>query len=118
MQWAGLPPQALVPQPNPTVSQKHIRGPCISIWSRLQYCNWLPGCEEEIFSALTAKFDKQDYQTIDQLTRMLLENLSNWFGISKGIVDLIIQYAEEDTTLVRDGNFTMNLELPQDWAGF
>ena len=58
MQWAGLPPQAPVP-PNPTVPQKHIRGPRISPW--LQYCNRLPGCEGEKFSALTAKFDKEGY---------------------------------------------------------
>ena len=114
MQWAGLPPQAPVPQPNPTVPQKHIRGPRISPW--LQYCDRLPGREGEKFSALAAKFDKEGYRTIDQLTRMSLENLSNWFGIGKGIADIIIQYAEEDMALVRDGNFTMDLEPPQDWA--
>ena len=33
----------------------------------------------------------------DQLigSQMMVENLSNWFGIGKGIADLIIQYAEE-----------------------
>ena len=51
---------------------------------------------------------------------MLVENLSNWIGIGKGIVDLIIQYAEEDMASVREGNFTMDLEPPQDydWAEF
>jgi hypothetical protein len=47
---------------------------------------------------------------------MSVENLSNWFGISKGIADLIIQYAEEDMTQVEDGNFTMDIEPPPDWA--
>lgn len=69
---------------------------------------------------LTGEFDKEGYRTIDQLTgsRMSVENLLNWLGIGKGIADLIIQYAEEDMSLVRDGNFTMDLEPPQDrdWA--
>jgi hypothetical protein len=47
---------------------------------------------------------------------MTVENLSNWFGIGKGIADLIIQYAEEDMASVADGNFTMGLEPAQDWA--
>jgi hypothetical protein len=118
MQFAGLPPQALAPapQPNPTVPQKHIRGPRISPW--LQYCDRLPGREGENFSALAAKFENEGYRTIDQLTgsRMSVENLSNWFGIGKGIADLIIQYAEEDMPLVRDGNFTMDMEPAQEWA--
>lgn len=114
--WAGLPPQAPVPQPNPTVPQKHIRGPRISPW--LQYCDRLPGREGDNLSALAAKFDKEGYRTIDQLigNRMSVENLSNWFGIGKGIADLIIQYAEEDMSFFRDGNFTMDLEPPPDGA--
>ena len=47
---------------------------------------------------------------------MSVENLSNWLGIGKGIADLIIRYAEEDMILVEDGNFTMDLEPPQDWT--
>lgn len=127
MQWAGgLPPQAGPPvpgppQPNPTAPggpQKHIRGPHISAW--LQYCNRLPGLDGEKFSAFAEKFDKEGYRTIDQLigSRMSVENLSNWLGIGKGIADRIIQYAEEDMAYVRDGNFTMDLEPRQDWAGF
>jgi hypothetical protein len=38
---------------------------------------------------------------------MSVENLSNWLEIGKGTADLIIQYAEEDMALVRDGKFTM-----------
>lgn len=41
---------------------------------------------------------------------MSVENLSNWLEIGKGTSDLIIHYAEEDMALVRDGNFTMDLE--------
>lgn len=119
MQWAGLPPQVPVLQPNPTVPQKHIRGPRISAW--LQYCDRLPGHDGENFAALAGKFDNEGYRTIDQLIgrRMSVENLSNWFGIGKGIADLIIQYAEEDMALVENGNFTMDLEPPaQDLADF
>ena len=121
MQWVGpasLPPQAPVLPQNPTAPQKHMRGPRITPW--LQYCNRVPGREGENLSVLTGKFDKEGYRTIDQLTgsHMSVENLSNWLGIGKGIANLIIQYAEEDMSLVRDGNFTMDLEPPQDrdWA--
>src|SRR5882762_5507915 len=129
MQWsgagpAGLQPQAPVPQPNPpalsapSVPQKYIRGPLIPPW--LQYCDRVPGREGDNFSALAGKFDNEGYRTIDQLTgsRMSVENLSAWFGIGKGVADRIIQYAEEDMALVGDGNFTMDLEPPQDreWA--
>ena len=123
-QWpaggAGFPqPQAPgsqaygVAQPNPTAPPvKHVRGPRISPW--LQYCDRLPDREGENFSALTGKFDKQGYQTIDQLTsnRMSIENLSSWLEIGKGTADLIIQYAEDDMARFRDGNFTMDLEPP------
>jgi hypothetical protein len=124
MPWAAGPgglPHAPVPpaaQPDPTVPQKTIRGPRISPW--LQYCDRQPGREGENFSALAGKFDDEGYRTIDQLTgsRMSVENLSNWFGIRKGIADLIIQYVEEDMAFVRDGNFTMDLEPAQerDWT--
>ena len=119
MQWSALPPQVPVPQPNSTVPRKHLQGPLISPW--LQYCDRLLDRKGENFSALAAKFDKEGYRTIDQLTssnRMSVENLSNWLGIGKGIADLIIRYAEEDMILVEDGNFTMDLEPPQDWTEF
>jgi endonuclease III-like uncharacterized protein len=45
---------------------------------------------------------------------MTVENLSNWLGIGKGTADLIIQYAEEDMALVRDGKFTMKAVLDGD----
>jgi len=45
---------------------------------------------------------------------MSVENLSNWIEIGKGTADLIIQYAEEDMALVRDGKFTME---PTHWHG-
>ena len=121
MQWpgAGFPqppgPQAYgVAQPNLTVPPpvKHVRGPRISYW--LEYCDRLPDCEGENFSALTDKFDKQGYRTIDQLTgnRMSIENLSSWLEIGKGTANLIIQYADEDMARFRNGNFTMDLEPP------
>jgi hypothetical protein len=39
---------------------------------------------------------------------MSVKNLSSWLHIGKGMADLIIQYAEEDMALVRDGKFTMD----------
>ena len=121
MQWAATgvpqPPGAQaygVPQPNPTVPLRQVRGPQISTW--LQYCDRVPGRYGENFSALTGKFNNQGYRTIDQLvpSRMSVENLSNWLEIGKGTADLIIRYAEEDMAFVRDGNFTMDLAPPPD----
>jgi hypothetical protein len=115
---AGLPPP--VPQQNPTAPQKHVQleGPLISVW--LQYCDRLPGRKRRNLSALASKFDDEGFETIDQLTRsrMSVENLSEWIGVSKGIADRIIQYADEDMALVGDGNFTMDLEPAEDrdWA--
>jgi hypothetical protein len=111
MQWPGAsfpqPSGPQVPQANPTVPLRHVRGPRIFDW--LEYCDRVPGRDGEFFFGLADKFDKQGYRTIDQLTssRMTVENLSNWLEIGKGTADLIIQYAEEDMVLVRDGKFTM-----------
>ena len=114
MQWPGASfpqppgPQSYgVPPANTTAPPRHVRGPRISDW--LQYCDRIPGRDGEFFFGLTDKFDRQGYRTIDQLTssRMSVENLSSWLEIGKGTADLIIQYAEEDMGLVRDGKFTM-----------
>jgi hypothetical protein len=108
MQWpAGGFPQLPGPPANPTVAPRHVRGPRISDW--LQYCDRLPGRDGELFFRLADKFNQEGYRTIDQLTtsRMSVENLSNWLNIGKGTADLIIQYAEEDMELVRDGKFSM-----------
>jgi hypothetical protein len=120
IQWpgAGFPqPPASGPQGDgvpgpqleakPTGRQRHVRGPRIFVW--LQYCDRVPGRDGEFFFGLADKFDQQGFRTIDQLTgsRMSVENLSNWLEIGKGTADLIIQYAEEDMALVRDGKFTM-----------
>jgi len=40
---------------------------------------------------------------------MTVENLSGWLSIGKGTADYIIQYADEDMVLVRNGKFTMDL---------
>lgn len=116
VQWPGagfpqppVPQGYVVPQANPTAPgpPRHVRGPRIFVW--LQYCDRIPGRDGEFFFGLADKFDQQGYRTIDQLTgnRMSVENLSNWLDIGKGTADLIIQYAEEDMALVRDGKFTM-----------
>ena len=125
-QWPGFPPpsgsQAYgAPQPNLTMPPRPVKGPHISDW--LQYCDHLPGRDGEAFSSLAYKFDKQGYRSIDQLTgtRMTVENLSTWLNIGKGTADLLIQYAEEDMGLVRDGKFTMDHVLrdsePETYVG-
>jgi endonuclease III-like uncharacterized protein len=62
------------------------------------------------------KFGEQGYRTIDQLmsSRMSIKNLLGWLGIGKGTADYIIQYADEDMVLVRNGRFTMDLDIPRD----
>jgi hypothetical protein len=42
---------------------------------------------------------------------MSVENLSNWLHIGRGTADLIIQCAEEDMALVREGKFAMDPAL-------
>jgi hypothetical protein len=105
-----------IPQPNPTLPLRPVKGPHIAEW--LQYCNCIPGHDGKAFFSLAYKFDEQGYQTIDQLTRnqMLVQNLSNWLHIGRGTADLIIQYAEEDMALVREGKFTMD-PAPRDPEG-
>jgi hypothetical protein len=100
-QWPGFPqPPGLhahgILQPNPTLPPRPVKGPRILEW--LRYCNCIPGHNGEALFSLAYKFDKQGYQTIDQLTRnwMSVENLSNWLHIGRGTADLIIQYTEED----------------------
>jgi hypothetical protein len=98
----------------PTAPPRQVRGPNILEW--LQYCDHVPGRGEFFYYGLAAKFTREGYHTIDQLTgsRMTVENLSNWLEIGKGTADLIIQYAEEDMALVRDGNFKMEFEPGDD----
>ena len=59
---------------------------------------------------LADRFNEQGYRTIDQLTGscMSVKNLSSWISIGKGTADYIIQYANEDMALVRNGNFTID----------
>ena len=39
---------------------------------------------------------------------MPVENPLGWLSIGKGAADYIIQYADEDMAMVRDGKFTMD----------
>jgi hypothetical protein len=50
------------------------------------------------------------YHRINQLTgdHISVEKLSDWLGIGKGTVDLLIQYVEEDVELVKASTFTMD----------
>jgi hypothetical protein len=110
-QWG---PQPIMPAQNPTIPPRSVKGPAISTW--LQYCDSLPIRQGENFVELAGKFGEQGYRTIDQLTssRVSIENLSGWLGIGKGTADYIIQYADEDMVLVRNGRFTMDLDIPGD----
>jgi hypothetical protein len=95
-------------QQNPIAPPRLVRGPAISAW--LQYCDRHPSHQGENFAFLANKFGEQGYQTMDQLTRsrISVENLSGWLSIGKGTADYIIQYADEDMALVRDGKFMMD----------
>jgi hypothetical protein len=103
-----------MPAQNPTIPLRSVKGPAISTW--LQYCDSLPIRQGENFVELAGKFGEQGYRTIDQLmsSRVSIENLSGWLGIGKGTADYIIQYADEDMVLVRNGKFTMDLDIPGD----
>jgi len=96
-------------QQNPTMPLRSVRSPAISTW--LQYCDHHPSHQGENFAFLADKFDEQGYRTIGQLTgsRMTVANLSGWLCIGKGVADYIIQCADEDMVLVRNGKFTMEL---------
>ena len=85
--------------------------PKIAEW--LAYCDRHPDRKGNNLVTLTSKFEEEGYCQIHQLTGgndcfALIEKLSKWLGIGKGMVDLIIQYAEEDLELVKVGRFVMN----------
>ena len=111
-QWAA-PPALLDPQLPQTlktaVPLKAVEGPIIAVW--LWFCDFHPDREADDFSSLTKKFEKEGFRTIYQLSsnRINVEKLSEWLGIGKGTVDLIIEYADEDIKLLREGKFTMSL---------
>lgn len=48
---------------------------------------------------------------MNQLTgpQMTIEKLSEWLSIGGGMADLLIQYAEEDVMLIKNGSFSMKL---------
>jgi hypothetical protein len=83
--------------------------PKISDW--LQYCDRHPDRGGEDFSNHIWAFDREGYHCINQLAgnRMTVEKLLEWLNIGKGTADLLIQYAEEDVELVRNGIFSMSL---------
>jgi hypothetical protein len=114
MQQQQWPPQHFMPAQNLTIPPRSVKGPAISTW--LQYCDSLPIRQGENFVELARKFGEQGYRTIDQLmsSRVSIKNLSGWLGIGKGTADYIIQYADEDMVLVRNGKFTMDLDIPRD----
>ena len=90
------------------VPSKVVKGPTIAVW--LQFCDFHPDRKADDFSSLTKKFEKEGFRTIYQLSgnRINVEKLSKWLGIGKGTADLIIEYANEDIKLLREGKFTMS----------
>jgi hypothetical protein len=84
--------------------------PSISDW--LNYCDSHPNRAGEDFKTHIAVFDRHGYRRINQLTgpRMTVEKLSEWLSIGVGTADLLIQYAEEDVVLIKNGLFSMKLE--------
>ena len=108
-----VPPALLDPQPPQTlktaVPSQAVKGPTIPVW--LRFCDFHPDHEADDFSSLTEKFEKEGFRTIYQLSsnRINVEKLSEWLCIGKWTVDLIIEYANEDIKLLREGKFTMSL---------
>jgi hypothetical protein len=101
------PPQttAQIAADTPT-GVNEVEYPSIRDW--LQYCDRLPRHRGANFSSHTAKFDREGYLWIDQITskHTTVEKLSEWVGLLKGITDLLIHYATEDVALVKARKFT------------
>ena len=94
------------------------KGPAIANW--LRYCDNHQDCKGAAFCMLAEIFEEQGYRTIEQLmsTQITVVDMSTWLGIGKGTADLIIQYADEDMNLVRNGMFRMDNAVisEYDWA--
>jgi hypothetical protein len=103
--WPGI----LTQSSDATVADVIVEYPLISQW--LLHCDYHPARSGDDFSSHAWKFETEGYRRINQLTAdnrfLLIEKLSAWLGIGKGIADLITRYAEEDVALVRAGKFSM-----------
>jgi hypothetical protein len=112
--WYGQPMDASrLPGPaglQPVPAATAVIYPSISDW--LNYCDSHPNRAGEDFKTHIAVFDRHGYRRINQLTgpRMTVEKLSEWLSIGVGTADLLIQYAEEDVVLIKNGLFSMKLE--------
>ncbi|KAF8229135.1 hypothetical protein L208DRAFT_1379050 [Tricholoma matsutake] len=104
MEVPGLPARL---QPVPTAAA--VVYPDISNW--LNYCNSHPDHAGEDFRSHIAAFNRHGYRHMNQLTgpQMTIEKLSEWLSIGGGMADLLIQYAEEDVMLIKNGSFSMKL---------
>lgn len=103
------PPMGYAPPPGPSAPKQAIKYPMILAW--LKYCDWHPQHCREDFSNHVLKFNKEGYHCIHWLTgdQIMVEKLSDWLNIGKGMVDLLICYAEEDVELMKADAFTMVL---------
>src|SRR5271168_741546 len=109
--WYGRPmdvpglPAGLQPVPAATA----IVYPSIADW--LNYCDSHPDRAGEDFKTHIAVFDRHGFRRMNQLTGpwMTVEKLSDWLSIGIGTADLLIQYAEEDVVLIKNGLFSMKL---------
>jgi hypothetical protein len=99
--------QAAMLQPVPTATA--VIYPNIADW--LNYCDSHPDCAGEDFKTHIMAFDRHGYQCMNQLMgpRMTVEKLSDWLSIGVSTADLLIQYAEEDVVLIKNGLFSMKL---------
>ena len=118
--WPGLPPSAgfhpsMMPgfhQPAPIASTTQlIKGPAITNW--LDHCDLHKDRPGTLFHTLVGKFEREGYQTIDQLTssRVTVADLSSWLNIGKGTADLIVTYADADMVLAQNGTFKLESAL-------
>lgn len=110
----GPPAAVAVPTANLVTTGAKLDYPKISHW--LNYCDTHPDRRGEDFVAHIYKFDREGFRRINQLTgdRVTIEKLSDWLKIGKGTADLLIQYAEEDVELIKNGMFTMRLADRED----
>lgn len=82
--------------------------PKISQW--LEYLDRHPDRSDRMeWTQYRSAFEREKFMKLNQLvsSRITVENLAQWLGIPRGCVDLIIQYAEEDITLLKAGKFDM-----------
>jgi hypothetical protein len=118
--WAG-PPMSHIPTPalTPTVTlqqaqsrpEVEIEYPPIGPWLDYLDAHPIRGKHQINFARYAPAFNGEGFFTMNQLVsdRVTVEKLSNWFGIGKGIADLLINYAQRDVESIKSGTLSMRL---------